>query len=447
MEGVPEPPGEGSDHWNETAEPGPVSSIHVDGSAPAAAGQTAAGAATTIAVAVTATASTGTAGTAAVAEADAEPTAAKGAEMPGQQMDAENPFGEGQCQGASVVAPGVIGITGLPPTKEPSSAAAGAAGDATGTGAAAALGTSAVLVAEQAGAGGAGAGGTGGEPAGLLGESKDGGLSDPGKGDESGGGTMQGIRGVDSGPGLQARTPPAPRAAKAGVKTAVAVAAAADASTAAAEAAGAAAATRVVRTCVANLGSLREGGHEGASKKRLGGVWLSPSLFACSMPKVLMEHKKNRVCHVPSVGIYPAMVEVCYGMSGAVSPGSIEEGGSGNPGRELWVQVKVPTGLAAAEARAGISQFSITPTAEVPGTVAAPGPSGGGRDAGSNGSCNGAAAVCPGVEVEVVHTFPVLLRGHRAGDKGKPQWRLTGLKDNLKGLFGWRLFAHEAVRH
>jgi hypothetical protein len=41
--------------------------------------------------------------------------------------------------------------------------------------------------------------------------------------------------------------------------------------------------------------------------------------------------------------------------------------------------------------------------------------------------------------------FPVLLRGHRQGDKAKAQWRLTGLKGNLRGLFGWRLFALEVV--
>jgi hypothetical protein len=31
------------------------------------------------------------------------------------------------------------------------------------------------------------------------------------------------------------------------------------------------------------------------------------------------------------------------------------------------------------------------------------------------------------------------------GDSDRPQWRLMALKDNLKGMFEWRLFAIEAV--
>jgi hypothetical protein len=31
------------------------------------------------------------------------------------------------------------------------------------------------------------------------------------------------------------------------------------------------------------------------------------------------------------------------------------------------------------------------------------------------------------------------------GSMDRPLWRLMGLKDNLKGMFEWRLFAIEAV--
>jgi hypothetical protein len=167
------------------------------------------------------------------------------------------------------------------------------------------------------------------------------------------------------------------------------------------------------------------------------------------MPKILARQRKGKACHVPYLNLLQAMVEVCYGM--APAPNRAGEDGIVSGSKELWVQIKVLPGPAAITAREGILRFGITPMVEVPGApefagVAAAGGDGGSGSGGrmSMNSCG----VCPRVEVVAVHTFPVLLRGHGMNkDNGHrcPTWRLTALKDNLKGMFEWRLFAIEAV--
>ena len=135
-----------------------------------------------------------------------------------------------------------------------------------------------------------------------------------------------------------------------------------------------------------------------------------------------------------------------------IGSGQVLGDGAVRPAKQLLLQLKTPPAAAAA-AQDGISSSGITLVAHVPGIDTLAADCGadsvvvGGASSSGGGSSRGRenGAVCPGVELAVVHTFPALLCAHQ-GDKKRPQWRLTKLQGHLKGLLGWRLFGLEAVR-